>query len=145
MKRAVVVLLLMVICSCSKITESDIPYARVWFKLDLRYSDKDLVPLLSYKEFTSPRAAGEYTGYAGLLIVHSYDNLYMAFDRCCPNEARRDVVIVPGNNDGTATCPQCKTVYDISSNGGTPNSGPSKFALRRYNVTQSGETIQIHN
>ena len=67
MKRAVVVLLLMVICSCSKITESDIPYARVWFKLDLRYSDKDLVPLLSYKEFTSPRAAGEYTGYAGLL------------------------------------------------------------------------------
>lgn len=144
MKRAVVVLLLMVICSCSKITESDIPYARVWFKLDLRYSDKDLVPLLSYKEFTTPRAAGEYTGYAGLLIVHSYDNLYMAFDRCCPNEARRDVVIVPGNNDGTATCPQCKTVYDIS-NGGTPNSGPSKFALRRYNVTQSGETIQIHN
>ena len=54
MKRAVVVLLLMVICSCSKITESDIPYARVWFKLDLRYSDKDLVPLLSYKEFTTP-------------------------------------------------------------------------------------------
>ena len=144
MKRFVACIHLLLICSCSKITESDIPYSRVLFELNLTYSDKDLVPLLSFKEFTAPRLAGESTGYAGLIIVHSYQDQFMAYDRCCPNEAQRDIVIVPGDNDGTATCPKCKTIYDIS-NGGIPYSGPSKFALRRYGVTKTGEKIQVYN
>ncbi len=146
MKRLLACMLLIMIGSCAKITESEIPYAPVRFDLNLNYSDKDLVPLLSFKEFTAPRLAGEHTGYAGLLLVHSYDekNQFMAYDRCCPHEAQREVVIIPGNRDGTAACPKCKTVYDIA-NGGFPLSGPSKFALRRYGVTTTGKKIQVYN
>lgn len=140
MKRFLSCLLILLACSCSKFEESDIPYARVYLEIDLRYNDKDLVGLYNHKSITTPRTAGEMTGYAGVLVacgIDSYGNTaYFAFDLCCPHEAKRNIIIEP-NNTGTATCPECGTEYDIAAYGGTgtPVKGISKYPLRRYAVS----------
>lgn len=140
MKRFLSCLLILLACSCSKFEESDIPYARVYLEIDLRYNDKDLVGLYNHKSITAARTAGEMTGYAGVLVVcgiDSYGNTtYFAFDLCCPHEAKRNIIIEP-NNTGTATCPECGTEYDIAAYGGTgtPTKGVSKYPLRRYAVS----------
>lgn len=140
MKRFLSCLLILLACSCSKFEESDIPYARVYLEIDLRYNDKDLVGLYNHKSITTARTAGEMTGFAGVLVVcgiDSYGNTtYFAFDLCCPHEAKRNIIIEP-NNTGTATCPECGTEYDIAAYGGTgtPTKGVSKYPLRRYAVS----------
>lgn len=143
MKRLLFCTFMLIALSCSKITESDIPYYRVYLALDLRYEDKDLVGLLNHKEITKPRKAGEATGYSGLLVICGNDNKYYAFDLCCPHEAEKNIKI-SATDVGTAECPECGTAYDISYGTGAPIKGPSKFALRRYNVSAKGQELIVH-
>lgn len=145
MKRFLFCLLVLLVCSCSKFEESDIPYAPVYLNIDLRFQDKDLVGIYNHKSITKARIAGEKTGYSGVLIVcgiDSYGNTtYFAFDLCCPHEAKRDIIIEP-NNAGTATCPECGTEFDIAAYGGTgaPVKGVSKYPLRRYAVSSNSNS-----
>ena len=96
MKRFFACLFILLIGSCSKIEESNIPYALVYLNIDLRYQDKDLVGLYNYKYITTARTAGEKTGYAGVLVVCGIDGYgnttYYAFDRCCPHEANKKII-----------------------------------------------------
>ena len=69
MKRFLFCLLISLVCSCSKIEESDIPYAPVYLELDLRFGDKDLVGIYNHKSITKARTAGEKTGFSGVLVV----------------------------------------------------------------------------
>ena len=62
MKRFLFCLLISLVCSCSKIEESDIPYAPVYLELDLRFGDKDLVGIYNHKSITKARTAGEKDG-----------------------------------------------------------------------------------
>ena len=84
MKRFLFCLLISLVCSCSKIEESDIPYAPVYLELDLRFGDKDLVGIYNHKSITKARTAGEKTGFSGVLVVCGIDNYgnaaYYAFD-----------------------------------------------------------------
>lgn len=147
MKRFLFCLLILLIGSCSKFEESNIPYAPVYLEIDLRFGDKDLVGIYNHKSITKPRTAGEKTGYAGVLVtcgIDSYGNTtYFAFDLCCPHEAKRNIIIEP-NNVGTATCPECGTEYDIAAYGGTgtPVKGVSKHTLRRYHVSSHSSSGQ---
>ncbi|MCD8193000.1 MAG: hypothetical protein LUD74_00300, partial [Tannerellaceae bacterium] len=125
--------------SCSKIKQSNIPIYEVYFKIDLRYEDKDLkgAPLNS-KEFTKPRNANEKLGFGGLLVVCGHDLTYYAFDRSCPYEAKKSITIVYGT-DGTATCPTCESVFEVGYGSGLPTSGPATndpkiYHLRRYGI-----------
>lgn len=142
MKRFFFCLLILLVCSCSKFEESDIPYALVYLEIDLRYQDKDLVGIYNHKSITTARTAREKTGYAGVLVVcgiDSYGNTtYFAFDLCCPHEAKRNIIIEP-DNTGTATCPECGETYDIAAYGGSgaPLNGVSKYPLRRYSVSSN--------
>lgn len=144
MKRFFPCLLIMLALSCTKVYESNIPYARVYLLVDLRYQDKDLVGLLNYKEITKARNAGEYTGYAGILLVCGFNNTYYAYDLCCPHEASKNTLIV-SDNTGHAKCPKCSTVYDTAYGSGAPTEGPSKFPLRRYNINFSGQEFAVVN
>ena len=138
MKRFFACLFILIIGSCSKIEESNIPYALVYLNIDLRYQDKDLVGLYNYKYITTARTAGEKTGYAGVLVVCGIDGYgnttYYAFDRCCPHEANKKITI-EANNAGIAICPECGTEFDIGYGTGAPTKGVSKYVLRRYTVT----------
>ena len=114
MKRFLFCLLISLVCSCSKIEESDIPYAPVYLELDLRFGDKDLVGIYNHKSITKARTAGEKTGFSGVLVVCGIDNYgnaaYYAFDLCCPHEAKKNIII-EADNAGKAICPECGTEY----------------------------------
>lgn len=140
--RIIVCLLFIVISSCDKKYNSDIPYASVNFIIDLRYEDKDLVGILSHKEFTSPRKGNDLIGYSGILVVCGFDNIYYAYDLCCPHEAKKSIKIT-ANDDGTATCSTCGTKYDIGYGSGAPVEGVSKYRLRVFNVTPNGQELYI--
>lgn len=142
MNRIFCILLLLLIFSCTKINKSDIPYARVYLELDLRYEDKNLIGLYNYKEFTSPRKAGEAVGYSGILVVCGTENMYYAFDLCCPNEAERGTKIAP-THAGTAKCPKCETEYDTGFGTGAPTKGPSKYALQKYPLVSTGQKLVV--
>lgn len=80
-------------------------------------------------------------GYGGLLVVHGLDDMFYAFDLCCPHEHSHDIVVEPSMI--SAKCPKCGTVYDIGFGTGYPGSGPSQFPLKRYTVTTSGYNLHI--
>ena len=131
--------LLCLTISCSKEEiKSTIPYAPVNFKIDL-VADK--IDYFDYALFEQPRLAGEYVGYAGLLIFRDHEGVLFAFDLCCPYEKNRDIKVQP-NTLGEAKCPACQTVYDIMHQGqGFVKSGPGKLHLQRYSVLKSSEDI----
>lgn len=144
MKRFFACVCLLIAFSCSKINESSIPYYRVYLTLDLRYQDKDLVGLYNVKSFTSPRNAAESTGFSGVFVVCGNNNVYYAYDLCCPHEAEKSVRVVP-DLAGGAKCPQCGTEFSTAYGSGAPVKGPSKYALRRYNVTPRGQELIVTN
>lgn len=143
MKRFLFCLLILLAFSCSKI-ETNVPYAPVYLRLDLRYEDKDLVGSTKHKEFTTGRKPGEAVGVSGILVVCGLDNNYYAFDLCCPHEANRNIRVVP-DDLCQATCPKCGTVYSTGYGVGNPSSGVSKYSLTRYNVTSNGQELIISN
>ncbi|WP_293672212.1 hypothetical protein [uncultured Parabacteroides sp.] len=140
MKRFLSCLLVLLALSCSKFEESDIPYAYVNIEIDLRFQDKDLVPLLSYKEITQIGTFHKGIGFAGVLLVHGYDDIFYAYDLCCPHEVSKDIKIV-ADDTGYAKCPKCGTIYEIGLGTGAPN-GASKYPLRRYTVTPKSASGQ---
>lgn len=138
MKRFLFCLLVLGICSCSKLEESDIPYALVYINIDLRFQDRDLMGLYNHKSITSPRTVNEWTGYSGVLVVCGIDattggTTYYAYDLCCPHECKRNIRI-EADNAGKATCPECGTEFDIGYGTGAPTKGISQYPLRRYQV-----------
>jgi nitrite reductase/ring-hydroxylating ferredoxin subunit len=142
MKRFLTCFLIILVCSCTKTIESPIPYARVNLKLDLRYEDKDLKGAYFHKEFTSARNAGESVGYSGVLVVCGFENIYYAYDLCCPHEASQKIRVV-ANDIGQAVCPECGTVYDTGYGSGSPVEGVSKYPLRRYTISPYGDELVI--
>ena len=138
MKKTLLCLFVFLICSCDKFEESNIPFARVYLELDFRFQDKDIVGVFQHKSITKPRKAFESTGFAGVLVVCGLDPVnasttYYAYDLCCPHESRQNIKIIP-SDDGRATCPECKTIFDIGNGTGTPIKGVSQYPLRRYHV-----------
>lgn len=145
MKRSWWCLLILLIVSCSKGDKIRVPYARVYFVVDLQFKDKELSAILINKTFTEPRNAGEYVGYSGLLVVHGIDDNYYAFDLCCPYDAQKSIRVVPTELGTTAVCAHCESEYDISYGGGYPVAGPSTYSLQRYNVERRGAELLIRH
>lgn len=142
MKRILFCLLALIVLSCTKVEQSDIPYANVYFKVDLRFTDKELKTLLAHKVFTTARNYGEAMGYSGILVVHGIGDIYYAYEQCCPYEAQRDIRIEVDETGMYGICPECGTKYEIGQ-GGYPVEGPSKYYLRTCNVYQSGDELII--
>lgn len=109
-----------------------LPFSVVRFEIDLNGVDSDLQPSLN-KVFTKPRSRNEAVGYGGLLIYRSYDNSIYAYDLSCPYEEDQSVLVTPLDN-GKAFCEKCESTYITMYGLGTPESGPSKESLQKYNV-----------
>lgn len=142
MKRVLLFLLTLMVLSCNKIEQSAIPYANVYFKVDLRFTDKELKGMLAHKIYTSPRSYGEVMGYSGILVIHGLEDVYYAYELCCPHEAQRDIRIEVDSTGLYGICPQCSSKYEIAS-GGYPVEGPSKYYLRRCNIYPHGDELII--
>lgn len=90
---------------------------------------------------TRPLTTNQYIGYSGLVIVHGLDDVFYAFDLCCPHEHQRDIRIECSMI--SAKCPECSSTFDIGFGTGMPTDGPSEYTLRRYHVSQSGYNLHI--
>lgn len=114
--------------------------AEVNFKINTNYTDKELATPGNIKTFTSPRLASEYVGRSGLMVICSAYSIsgsiygLYAYDLCCPHENTQNIRVTPNQQDGTAKCSTCGTVYDVFNGLGSVVSGPSKNGLQRYNV-----------
>jgi len=134
------------LCACSK-EENPIPSMPVYLKLDLSTTDRELKTIPSYKEYTGKdvnTALGERAGFAGVLVVHTLLNEYVAFDRACPFEANSNIIVVVDNEILNAVCPRCSTKYDLSLAPGAPN-GQSRYYLKKYSVSQSSNFLTVKN
>lgn len=131
--------------SCHDEEENTIPNRNV----NIRTPYADFMQLRnagSHVEYTYGNfyAAGTLLGFGGIVIFRDYDNKLHAADLACPMEADEDVTIevkMP-----YATCPKCKTKYDLTFGFCTPVEGPGKYNLRIYqSVFESGDYIQVRN
>ena len=131
--------------ACEEEFYSPVPNAPVEITLDLYNQDSDLIPVLATKLFIQPQGLARKVGFGGVVVINGYGddmavNLY-AYDLACSNEPNisRDIRIV-SNDDGTATCPKCKAVYNLAYGRGLPQTG-EKYPLRSYLVRRSSNGI----
>ncbi len=141
----IMVLLLGVFTSCENLEkENPVPEFRVELTLNLLQDAPMLDIQGGYYEITKPFKVGQYLGYGGLMIFHTFDDKFVAYDMCCPHEAS-DTAKVSTEMTGMATCEKCKSVYDVGFSLGYPVSGPTRYPLRKYNVYQSGYILHVTN
>ncbi len=81
------------------------------------------------------------TGFGGVLLISGMDpfsgdtDIPLAYDLACPVERDPSVRVRIESETFNAECPACGSVYDVTTAGGTPLSGPAAempCALRRY-------------
>lgn len=125
---------------CSKNEEQVVPYVRVSMTINLQ--------LPKFNALTSVNNAVlcDNEGYNknGVIIYRYSLEEFTAFDATCPRhiDTKPTAVILDDNGSaGTATCPECKTVYYFF-NYAYPSSG---YPLRRYSLTRSGNMLYIIN
>lgn len=129
------VLLLSILSCADEAPRFTVPYARVFFQVDVNGLDSDL-SFFDYKTFTQGRTIGEYTGYGGLLIFRSVEGAIYAYDLCCPHEDDKNIQVEPTDN-GKAVCPKCGSVFVTMYGLGSVESGPSKEPLQSYTVRRN--------
>ena len=120
----------------NELPRQTIPYAPVNIQIDLNGLDHELRNPLAYKVFTEKdrRTDDERFGYSGVLVTSNADGTILyAYDLCCPHENKREVRVVPEDN-GTATCLTCGTVFVTQYGLGTRDKGPSTEPLQRYRI-----------
>ncbi|MDR0332753.1 MAG: hypothetical protein LBI15_04755 [Dysgonamonadaceae bacterium] len=148
-KFAALFLLFLFLISCGKEEQRQtIPFAPVYFRIDLNGLDHSLKNPLSYKVFTETgrRTPTDRMGFGGLLIVSSIDgNEIFAYDLACPFEGRQDIIVTP-TNAGEAVCSACGSVFVTMFGFGTAKSDVTSKPLQRYRVQrQSSGVFLIRN
>ena len=139
----VITLLTLVLCSCGNEinVEHPVPNAPVECTINIM-RDAPLLDIIGNSfVIDRPLNTNQYIGYSGLVIVHGLDDMFYAFDLCCPHEHQRNIRVKCDMI--SAHCDQCGTTYDIGFGTGIPSKGPSQFPLRRYTVTPSGYNLHI--
>jgi hypothetical protein len=120
------------LCSCAKEEEPVLPYVKVDFS----------IPLSSYPGLLNGEVPLEYpnVGYKGngVIIVPSGfgdEAKFKAFDATCTRDISEETTAVKWDKSNfTATCPTCKTVYNLL-NGYAMN---QNFHLQEYAVRRDG-------
>ncbi len=135
--------LLLSIGCADELPRQTVPYAPVNVQIDLNGQDHTLRNPLAYKIFTEKdrRTDDERFGYSGVLITSNADGTVLyAYDLCCPHEKKREVRVAPEDN-GTATCPTCGTVFVTLYGLGTPEKGPATRPLQCYRVISTAPGV----
>lgn len=84
------------------------------------------------------------TGFGGVLLMGDVHGEPVAYDLACPVECRSDVRVRVVEDNLTAECPKCHSVYDVASAYGYPLSGPAAedgYGLQRYYVHSGNNGI----
>lgn len=133
------------LCSCDSFTNNAIPDSPVQLEFNITAEAPEIIPVLGYKYFIVPQKVTQFLGYGGLLVYHTVaveGCPFVAFDLSCPHEAQPHIRIHV-NEDGTASCDSCGSVYILLDGTGFATSGPTRHKLRRYSVAQVGDNLYI--
>jgi len=84
-------------------------------------------------------------GIGGIIIVHTLDDGFIAYDRSCTFEANSECIISGSStNDPILSCTSCCEsefmVYD-----GSVTEGPANQALKKYNTYFDGTMLYVTN
>lgn len=142
--------LLFVIHSCEKdkaASGDTIPYVPVSLTINL--------DLPNYSNLTIPGAYAYIDGGArGVLVVHSFDDDYYAFDRNCSYLPSTDCAqlwvdstvttqLMCGSYDNGIFTKCCDSRFEIPS--GFPLQGPAQQPMKSFFVSRQGNTLYITN
>lgn len=131
-------MLIIYISACDD-TKSTIPTVFVDFTIDINDPQ--------YNEITK---FGGYLyltgGYSGILVYHTFDDTYLAFDRACPYDPNNGKLYVDKTLFGTIDSTSCKSEFSLLT-GGTVTKGPAEFPMKQYRCIYNAEAkiIQIKN
>jgi nitrite reductase/ring-hydroxylating ferredoxin subunit len=112
--------------SCDK-HQSPIPNVHVDFYIDLNdplYNNLAFIPG-SYEYVTG--------GVNGILVYHTLDNTFTAYERTCPHDPECGKVYVDKTGFYAVDSACCKSEFSLLSNGIPVNDSPSQFPLKMYN------------
>ena len=155
-----VLLLIMYISACAKISDNQIPSYPVNLNLSTvgYWQTYGVTSPGTYKLFNKeeriptnyPYNANIYTGFGGVLLVCDlYTSTPVAYDASCPVERRSDVrVSIEADDNYEAVCAKCGSHYDVMGGWGTPVSGKAylqKLGLTRYTVVKTGSGYNVVN
>lgn len=133
------VLLLLVSNGCRNDNNQIVPYVYVELNVNLGLPQFSVLNSTN-NAYLYPNVGYNHDG----IIIYNYDGIdFFAFDATCPQhiDTPTAVKLDGGGSAGTATCPQCKTVYYLT-NYGYPSKG---YPLKRYSVIKSGNTLYVTN
>jgi len=123
----------MLCTACHNDAKSNVPDYPVRLDLQITAQYSHFIPENGFQTmtFTKAEKAGDYVGYAGVLVWVNTLNEYCAADMACPNCLKKDQ---PVQVDGLyATCPACGEAFDLSQYG-YPSKGKTNQPLRRYST-----------
>ena len=151
-KTAIFTILLLLAINCSKDQNSFLPYTKVNL----------YIPLANYNHLTIPGNSILFRGYGykgnGVIVVcvNPDQNLYYAYDACCPFETDYTGVIglVPAaistqdkiySSDFFGTCNKCGSKFNLMTGGQPADGGPAIHYLQNYNIISGSGTLTVTN
>jgi len=138
--RASVLVLALILVSCGD-NKTSIPPMPVSMQINL-LQEPTLLSLGATKTYTKVSTGLESLGFGGILLVHTFDDSYCAFDLACPYEVK-NTVRVEVQPDLSVKSPECGSRYRITDGSGWVITGPSKEKLKQYHVYPSGNYLYV--
>lgn len=126
-----VVLFCSILVGCEP-EHTKIPDRAVYLRRNI--NDEGLLSAGKYLYVTTPTLDSDRLGYAGIIVVYSYDELepYCSFDLACPNCVSPTIRVGVPSDLLVCTCPECGERYDLFYGLGIPLRGISKVAMKKY-------------
>lgn len=148
---ALLMALLLPICSCVQEEKNSIAGMFVCFDVDLNSWDKELKSDNSYKIFTSESVKGRPLpscgafgfGLGGIIVIKALDEgqgaSFQALDLACPYEAKGNIRVQVYEKENKLVCDKCKSEFELIGTPGRLLRGPSKYNMKRYVVQKLTE------
>jgi len=141
MSKKIFLILIIAILACCNPNRTPIPEMPVRLEFNLA-SAPELYSYLGFKEFVVPQYVSQYLGYGGVVVFHTMDDRFCAFDMSCPYEAKPDVR-VHCDNSGIARCDSCGSAFYLGDGNAFVVEGKAKYPLKSYAVYYNSALYNI--
>lgn len=135
---------------CEKYNQHPIPKVYVNFAINIQY-DAEFIRLQSANNslvITNNTIGVIALGYDnnGVIVYNAGDEFY-AFDRTCPYDYPKSIIVKSDGTSGMATCPECKSIFILAGRGAPTTDGPAVFPLKEYRVYYNPNkgTVNVYN
>jgi nitrite reductase/ring-hydroxylating ferredoxin subunit len=121
---------------------SPIPECSVYLEFSIIANAPELAAYGGVKEFVEPTNAVQRLGYGGIVVYHTYEDRFCAFDMACPYEVEPNIK-VHTDNMGVARCSECQSAFYVADGTGFLMSGKAKSPLKKYQTYYSSTTNNL--